>query len=73
MFNNKGSYSRSLLRYYCLCIPQMLVSAGLVTLINNLLGNGAPIIATIIKLFVDTALFFISYTIQREWVFSSKK
>ena len=43
------------------------------TLINNLLGNGAPIIATIIKLFVDTALFFISYTIQREWVFSSKK
>ena len=73
VFNNKGSYSRSLLRYYCLCIPQMLVSAGLVTLINNLLGNGAPIIATIIKLFVDTALFFISYTIQREWVFSSKK
>lgn len=73
VFNNKGSYRRALLRYYCLCIPQMLVSAGLVTLINHLLGNSAPIIATLIKLVVDTALFFISYTIQREWVFASKK
>lgn len=73
VFNNKGSYKRSLLRYYCLCIPQMLVSAGLVTLINRLLGNTAPLIATLVKILVDTVLFFISYTIQREWVFSAKK
>lgn len=73
VFNNRGSYRRALLRYYCLCVPQMLVSAGLVTLINHLLGNTAPLIATLIKLVVDTALFFISYTIQREWVFSAKK
>ena len=73
VFNNKGSYRRALLRYYCLCIPQMLVSAGLVTLINHLLGNTAPFIATLIKLVVDTVLFFISYTIQREWVFAAKK
>lgn len=73
VFNNRGSYRRALLRYYCLCVPQMLVSAGLVTLINRLLGNTAPFIATLIKLVVDTGLFFISYTIQREWVFSAKK
>ena len=73
VFNNKGSYRRALLRYYCLCVPQMLVSAGLVTLMNHLLGNTAPFIATLIKLVVDTALFFISYTIQREWVFTTKK
>lgn len=73
VFHNGGSYSRSLLRYYCLCIPQMLVSAGLVTLINGLLGNTAPFIATLIKLAVDILLFFISYTIQREWVFAEKK
>ncbi len=73
VFHNNGSYRRSLLRYYCLCIPQMLVSAGLVTLINGLLGNTAPFIATLIKLVVDTVLFFISYTIQREWVFAEKK
>ena len=73
VFNNKGSYRRALLRYYCLCVPQMLVSAGLVTLINHLLGNSAPFIATLIKLVVDTGLFFISYTIQREWVFTGKR
>ncbi len=73
VFENKTGYRRALIRYYCLCIPQMLVSAGLVTLINELLSNSAPIIATIVKFVVDTCLFFISYQIQREWVFSQKK
>lgn len=72
VFENKGHYKRSMLRYYCLCIPQMLVSAGLVTLINSLFANTAPIIVTLIKFVVDTGLFFISYGIQREWVFSQK-
>lgn len=73
VFDNKKGYKRALLRYYCLCIPQMLVSAGLVTLINGLLSNSAPFIATLIKFAVDIILFFISYQIQREWVFSQKK
>ena len=73
VFDNKKSYKRALGRYYCLCIPQMLVSAGLVTLINGLLANSVPIIATLIKFAVDICLFFISYQIQREWVFSQKK
>lgn len=73
VFGNKGSYKRAMLRYYCLCIPQMLISAGLVTLINHLFSNTVPIIATIIKFVVDTCLFFISYNIQREWVFSQKE
>ena len=51
----------------------MLISAGLVTLINHLLANTVPILATVIKFAVDTCLFFISYNIQREWVFSQKK
>ena len=73
VFENEGNYKRALIRYYCLCIPQMLVSAALVTFLNGLLANTAPIIATAIKFLVDTFLFFISYQIQREWVFSSKK
>ena len=72
VFENKRGYKRSLVRYYCLCIPQMLVSAGLVTLINRLLSNSVPIIATLIKFAVDICLFFISYQLQREWVFSQK-
>jgi len=73
VFENKKGYKRALIRYYCLCIPQMLVSAGLVTLINGLFVNSLPIVATLIKAAVDTVLFFISYYIQREWVFSQKK
>ena len=72
VFENRGNYKRAMLRYYALCIPQMLVSAGLVTLINRLLANSLPIVATAIKLVVDCVLFFISYGIQREWVFSQK-
>ena len=72
VFENKRGYKRALVRYYCLCIPQMLVSAGLVTLINRLLSNSVPIIATLIKFAVDICLFFISYQIQRECVFSQK-
>ena len=72
VFENKGHYKRALFRYYCLCIPQMLVSAGLVTLINGLFANSLPIVATLIKFAVDMVLFFISYFIQREWVFSQK-
>lgn len=73
VFGNEGHYGRALLRYYCLCIPQMLVSAGLVTLLSHLLAGGIPILATVIKFAVDTCLFFISYQIQREWVFSQKE
>ena len=74
VFHNKGHYRRALLRYYCLCIPQMLVSGVLVTAIIRLLLSGAPpIMTTAVKFVVDTCLFFISYQIQREWVFSQKK
>ena len=73
VFANKSNYKRAMVRYYCLCIPQMFVSAGLVTLINTLLSNEIPIFATLIKFAVDTCLFFISYHIQREWVFSQKE
>ena len=72
VFANKSNYKRAMFRYYCLCIPQMFVSAGLVTGINMLISNEAPFIATLIKFAVDTCLFFISYHIQREWVFSQK-
>lgn len=72
VFGNKGHYKRALLRYYCLAIPQMLVSAGIVTLLNSLFHNSAAFIATLIKICVDTALFFLAYYIQREWVFSQK-
>lgn len=77
VFNNKGNYKRALLRYYVLCAAQLLVNAaltnGLIVLVTSLAGQALPaIISTLIQIVVMTLLFFISYPIQREWVFSGK-
>ncbi len=71
VFNSTGKKGRSFIRYYILAIPQMLISAGMVSVLALLLGS-APILQTIIKIAVDTLLFFISYRIQQSWVFSEK-
>ncbi|MDY4105839.1 MAG: bifunctional glycosyltransferase family 2/GtrA family protein [Oscillospiraceae bacterium] len=69
VFGSQGSYGRAFGKYYALAIPQMLVSAGLVSLLDHFLAPGSKLIATLLKVLVDTLLFFISFTIQREWVF----
>ena len=73
VFEHRGSYGRSLLRYYCLAIPVMLSSAGLLTLADRLLGVTAPLLSTCIKIVIDTALFLVSYFVQKHWVFPHRK
>lgn len=70
VFDFEGSSKKAVVRYYLLAIPQMLISAGLVTLLSVLLSEN-PEIKTVIKLIVDMVLFFISYRIQQTWVFST--
>ena len=53
------------MKYYSLAAIQMCMSAALVAIIWHLLGGSE----TVIKIIVDTLLFFISYQIQRRWVF----
>lgn len=72
VFTNKSALLPTLLKYYALALLQMLASAGLVTLFSSLLSANAEG-ASAIKLVVDTLLFFISYRIQQNWVFSEKK
>ena len=72
VFHGKGNYGLALLRYYCLAIPQLLVSAGLVALLSRLAGTGASILTTLIKFVVDVCLFFLSFRIQQTWVFRNK-
>lgn len=60
----------SLLRYAMLCVVQLLVSATLVTLLTYLF-TAKTFGQTVLKAIVDTALFFISFRIQKEWVFKS--
>ena len=72
VFNGKDSYGKTMLRYYCLAVPQMLISAGLVALLSRLANSGAGVLTTVIKFVVDVLLFFISFRIQQKWVFKGK-
>ena len=54
-----------------MCVPQLIVSGVLVSYISQLFGD-SNIAVGIIKIFVDIFLFFISFRIQRGWVFAEK-
>ena len=68
----KSGDSNSLGRYYLLCVVQFLASAGLVSLISSGLTVGS-FGKTVLKGIVDIILFFLSYQIQKRWVFKNRK
>ncbi len=59
----------SLVRYYILAVGMIAVSSGLVFLLENLLSISSPALSTLIKIVIDTLLFFLSFRIQHRWVF----
>lgn len=68
VFSDKGKMSRSFPRYLCVFFLNMLLSAGLTSSLHIWLGwsdNTA-------KIPVDIVLFFLSYSLQRRWVFQKK-
>ena len=67
---NTGCKS-SFRRYVMLCIVQLLVSSTLVSLFTYLF-TAKTFGQTVLKAIIDTALFFISYRIQKNWVFKTK-
>lgn len=73
VFHGQDSYGKTMLRYYALAVPQMLVSAGLVALLSRLADTGASVLTTLIKFVVDVCLFFLSFRIQQRWVFKGRK
>lgn len=68
VFESQGKVNRTLWRYYGLCILQGACSAGLVSVLVSLLS----VPKTLCKVVVDTILFFISYQIQRRFVFGEQ-
>ena len=60
---------RTMLRYFILAIAQITVSADLVWHVKTVLQTTSPELQTLIKMLVDTVLFFISFRIQHNWVF----
>lgn len=69
VFKSKASRTTSLTKYALLAIVQMLLSAGIVSLIVFMLPNSWE---TLVKMIVDMILFLISYAVQQRFVFSSK-
>lgn len=68
VFGSEDKIAKSLVKYYLLCVVQMIISAIGVTGVYMLI----PINETVIKVLVDVLLFFISYRIQKVWIFNQK-
>lgn len=68
VFEHGGEVSRSLIKYYILCVVQMLLSYGLVYIVTELLTLGA-FFTVLSKIVIDSLLFMASFQIQRVWVF----
>ena len=69
VFSSGKKYTDAMVRYYILCVVQLSVSAGLVYLLGLLFTTESSWLLTLLKALVDTLLFFLSFHIQREWVF----
>jgi glycosyltransferase involved in cell wall biosynthesis len=69
VFKSKGSLGAAATRYFPLVLVQFLVGSALLNLIVLSFDIQAGQ-ATLIKMLVDGALFFISFYVQKKWVFS---
>ena len=67
----KEKSRHAILRYLAVAIPLMLISATFVVWIGKSLDVINPYLKTVIKMIVDTILFFASFRIQHQWVFNS--
>ena len=65
VFNLKENSISTAIKYYCLCIIQMLISGVGVTYLFKV----SEMNEVGLKLIVDVLLFLLSFQIQREWVF----
>lgn len=73
VFHSSGSVRGTMGRYYLLCLVQTCASGLAVMGLSALFGADHTGWETLIKAVVDTVLFFISFGIQRDWVFGKGK
>ncbi|NLC96396.1 MAG: glycosyltransferase [Erysipelotrichaceae bacterium] len=65
VFSNKVSSKKTFFKFYTLSVLLMIISWGFVTWLYRLFR----VDTTVIKILVDLILFFVSYQIQRLWIF----
>ncbi len=68
VFHSDAPVKRAVFRYYLLCVCQLGTSWLLVWLFSELFA-AAALGEIFLKIPVDVALFFVSYQIQKRWVF----
>lgn len=73
VFKDQKIPKYTLLRFYSIAIPQACLSAIFVQFLTSLFSADYAIIKTLLKMIVDTSLFFLSFQLQRKWVFKNKK
>ena len=75
VFRAEVSTARSMLRYYALAIPQLVVQWLLNQGLYSLLGitESQAGMRTLIHILVMCVLFIVSFTIQQRWVFAPQK
>lgn len=72
VFKSRSNIKSSLIKYYILSVCQAAMSYGLVYLLTLVSKTPQSIIQTLFKMAVDVILFFLCFTVQREWVFREK-
>lgn len=69
----RGKTGRLMLRYYAISIPQLLLSGIALNALTQMLSVQQSSRVTLLKVAVDLVFFFISYRLQRDWVFGKEK
>lgn len=70
VFKSDEPFTHTVLKYYAIAIPTMLISAFGTGILSSLLGvPESSLIITLIKIVVDTLLFVINFKIQKRWIF----
>ena len=65
-FRSRGEAKSEMLRYGVLFVTQMAASAAAVTLLSQAIPS------IVAKILIDVTLFFLSYMIQKKWVFGKQ-
>ena len=67
VFNSKEKFKDIIFKYYLLSFIKVIISSLMVILISKII----PIGETLIKIVVDTLIYFLSYKIQKKYIFKT--
>ena len=73
VFKSKENYGKTVIRYIIVAIFVMLMSTEIIVLINRIFTDRGNVVARYVKVPVDCAMFFVSYFLQKKWVFPDDK